>query len=43
MPVGYRPVHVKWKDLDKCNVCHMDEVKFFTFMLSLPNHQYALI
>ncbi|XP_076954625.1 histone H3-lysine(4) N-trimethyltransferase ATX1-like [Bidens hawaiensis] len=25
MPVGYRPVHVKWKDLDKCNVCHMDE------------------
>ncbi|XP_071696799.1 histone H3-lysine(4) N-trimethyltransferase ATX1-like [Rutidosis leptorrhynchoides] len=22
---GYRPVHVKWKDLDKCNVCHMDE------------------
>ncbi|KAK1439506.1 hypothetical protein QVD17_05325 [Tagetes erecta] len=25
MPIGYRPVHVKWKDLDKCNVCHMDE------------------
>ncbi|KAM7461652.1 hypothetical protein LguiA_029773 [Lonicera macranthoides] len=25
LPVGYRPVHVKWKDLDKCNVCHMDE------------------
>ncbi|GJU72435.1 histone-lysine N-methyltransferase ATX2-like protein isoform X1 [Tanacetum coccineum] len=25
MPAGYRPVHVKWKDLDKCNVCHMDE------------------
>ncbi|CAK9167737.1 unnamed protein product [Ilex paraguariensis] len=24
-PEGYRPVHVKWKDLDKCNVCHMDE------------------
>ncbi|CAI9117365.1 OLC1v1018743C1 [Oldenlandia corymbosa var. corymbosa] len=24
-PVGYRPVDVKWKDLDKCNVCHMDE------------------
>lgn len=22
---GYRPVDVKWKDLDKCNVCHMDE------------------
>ncbi|CAF2286891.1 unnamed protein product [Brassica rapa] len=22
---GYRPVRVDWKDLDKCNVCHMDE------------------
>nr|KAJ0190660.1 hypothetical protein LSAT_V11C800405050 [Lactuca sativa] len=26
MPIGYSHVHVKWKDLDKCNVCHMDEV-----------------
>nr|GME01419.1 histone-lysine N-methyltransferase ATX2-like [Ipomoea batatas] len=26
LPAGYRPVRVKWKDLDKCNVCHMDEV-----------------
>lgn len=26
-PVGYRPVRVEWKDLDKCSVCHMDEVK----------------
>jgi hypothetical protein len=26
-PVGYRPVRVDWKDLDKCSVCHMDEVK----------------
>ncbi|ESQ51749.1 hypothetical protein EUTSA_v10016217mg [Eutrema salsugineum] len=25
-PTGYRPVRVDWKDLDKCNVCHMDEV-----------------
>nr|GEW99961.1 ferritin-4, chloroplastic-like [Tanacetum cinerariifolium] len=25
MPASYRPVHVNWKDLDKCNVCHMDE------------------
>ncbi|XP_031112629.1 histone-lysine N-methyltransferase ATX2-like isoform X1 [Ipomoea triloba] len=25
LPAGYRPVRVKWKDLDKCNVCHMDE------------------
>lgn len=24
-PDGYRPVRVEWKDLDKCNVCHMDE------------------
>ncbi|XP_068664824.1 histone-lysine N-methyltransferase ATX2-like [Aristolochia californica] len=24
-PAGYRPVRVDWKDLDKCNVCHMDE------------------
>ncbi|KAL6526707.1 hypothetical protein OROGR_015797 [Orobanche gracilis] len=24
-PVGYRTVHVAWRDLDKCNVCHMDE------------------
>lgn len=24
-PDGYRPVSVDWKDLDKCNVCHMDE------------------
>ncbi|CAA0819888.1 Histone-lysine N-methyltransferase ATX2 [Striga hermonthica] len=22
---GYREVHVAWRDLDKCNVCHMDE------------------
>ncbi|KAF7132953.1 hypothetical protein RHSIM_Rhsim09G0037300 [Rhododendron simsii] len=26
LPIGYRPVLVKWKDLDKCNVCDMDEV-----------------
>ncbi|KAJ4967635.1 hypothetical protein NE237_014336 [Protea cynaroides] len=25
LPVGYRPVHIDWKDLDKCSVCHMDE------------------
>ncbi|CAN1170991.1 Histone-lysine N-methyltransferase ATX2 [Linum perenne] len=25
LPAGYRPVRVDWKDLDKCNVCHMDE------------------
>ncbi|XP_047321506.1 histone-lysine N-methyltransferase ATX2-like [Impatiens glandulifera] len=25
LPIGYRPVRVKWKDLDKCLVCHMDE------------------
>ncbi|KAI8009701.1 Histone-lysine N-methyltransferase ATX1 [Camellia lanceoleosa] len=25
VPNDYRPVHIKWKDLDKCNVCHMDE------------------
>ncbi|CAH9062410.1 unnamed protein product [Cuscuta epithymum] len=25
LPAGYRPVRVMWKDLDKCNVCHMDE------------------
>lgn len=25
LPIGYRPVDVKWKDLDKCSVCHMDE------------------
>ncbi|KAG5231903.1 histone-lysine N-methyltransferase [Salix suchowensis] len=25
IPIGYRPVRVDWKDLDKCNVCHMDE------------------
>ncbi|KAK6145756.1 hypothetical protein DH2020_019625 [Rehmannia glutinosa] len=24
-PVGYRAVRVAWRDLDKCNVCHMDE------------------
>ncbi|KAL1210181.1 histone H3-lysine(4) N-trimethyltransferase ATX1 [Cardamine amara subsp. amara] len=24
-PTGYRPVRVDWKDLDKCNVCYMDE------------------
>ncbi|KAI3459724.1 hypothetical protein Pfo_016387 [Paulownia fortunei] len=24
-PAGYRAVHVEWRDLDKCNVCHMDE------------------
>ncbi|PIA29871.1 hypothetical protein AQUCO_05800150v1 [Aquilegia coerulea] len=25
LPLGYRPVRVGWTDLDKCNVCHMDE------------------
>ncbi|KAJ8422635.1 hypothetical protein Cgig2_028506 [Carnegiea gigantea] len=25
MPNGYRPVRIDWKDLDRCNVCHMDE------------------
>ncbi|KAG8375981.1 hypothetical protein BUALT_Bualt09G0015600 [Buddleja alternifolia] len=25
LPVGFRPVHIEWRDLDKCNVCHMDE------------------
>ncbi|KAI4369781.1 hypothetical protein MLD38_018186 [Melastoma candidum] len=25
LPVGFRPVRVDWKDLDKCSVCHMDE------------------
>ncbi|XP_028759661.1 histone-lysine N-methyltransferase ATX2 [Neltuma alba] len=25
LPVGYRQVHIDWFDLDKCNVCHMDE------------------
>ncbi|KAK4742943.1 hypothetical protein SAY87_000944 [Trapa incisa] len=25
LPAGYRPVRVEWKDLDRCNVCHMDE------------------
>ncbi|MED6138307.1 hypothetical protein PIB30_073073, partial [Stylosanthes scabra] len=25
LPAGYRPVHINWFDLDKCNVCHMDE------------------
>ncbi|KAK4489122.1 hypothetical protein RD792_004916 [Penstemon davidsonii] len=23
--IGYRAVRIEWKDLDKCNVCHMDE------------------
>lgn len=26
LAVGYRPIRVTWKDLDKCNVCHTDEV-----------------
>ncbi|KAJ8755248.1 hypothetical protein K2173_019046 [Erythroxylum novogranatense] len=25
LPFGYRPVRIDWKDLDKCNVCHMEE------------------
>ncbi|KAF6145841.1 hypothetical protein GIB67_028836 [Kingdonia uniflora] len=25
LPLGYRPVCVELKDLDKCNICHMDE------------------
>ncbi|KAL9297399.1 hypothetical protein ACSQ67_023295 [Phaseolus vulgaris] len=25
LPLGYRQVHINWFDLDKCNVCHMDE------------------
>ncbi|KAF7130595.1 hypothetical protein RHSIM_Rhsim10G0132800 [Rhododendron simsii] len=30
LPIGYRPVLVKWKDLDKCNVCDMDELHWGT-------------
>ncbi|PKA57771.1 Histone-lysine N-methyltransferase ATX2 [Apostasia shenzhenica] len=25
VPAGYRAVRIEWKDLDRCNVCHMDE------------------
>lgn len=25
MPSGYWPIRINWKDLDRCNVCHMDE------------------
>ncbi|XP_020591752.1 histone-lysine N-methyltransferase TRX1-like [Phalaenopsis equestris] len=25
LPAGYRAVRIEWKDLDRCNVCHMDE------------------
>ncbi|XP_021733247.1 histone-lysine N-methyltransferase ATX1-like [Chenopodium quinoa] len=25
MPNGYWPIRINWKDLDRCNVCHMDE------------------
>nr|CAD1831618.1 unnamed protein product [Ananas comosus var. bracteatus] len=25
LPAGYRAVHINWKDLDRCNVCDMDE------------------
>lgn len=25
VPESYRAVHVAWKDLDRCSVCHMDE------------------
>ncbi|XP_074330331.1 histone-lysine N-methyltransferase ATX2-like isoform X1 [Apium graveolens] len=25
LAVGYRSIHITWKDLDKCNVCHTDE------------------
>lgn len=25
MPFGYRAIRIDWKDLDRCNVCHMDE------------------
>jgi len=35
LPLGYRQVHINWFDLDKCNVCHMDEVEFrFPFQFS---------
>lgn len=26
LAVGYRPIQITWKDLEKCNVCHTDEV-----------------
>lgn len=32
---GYRPVHVEWRDLDKCNVCHMDEVVLYSSLKEL--------
>lgn len=27
LPSGYWPININWKDLDRCNVCHMDEVR----------------
>lgn len=41
LPAGYRPVRVEWKDLDKCNVCHMDEVCAIIFYL-LINGSYTI-
>ena len=45
-PIGYRPVRVDWKDLDKCSVCHMDEVRagfrpIFIYFLCLYNHSHS--
>lgn len=37
---GYRPVTVTWMDLDKCNVCHMDEVLFFFRKGRTPNSSF---
>ena len=34
LPLGYRQVHINWFDLDKCNVCHMDEVQSFVFLFN---------
>ena len=27
LPAGYRPVVLAQRDLDRCDVCHMDEVR----------------
>ncbi|KAL3621646.1 hypothetical protein CASFOL_036558 [Castilleja foliolosa] len=38
--VSYRTAHVAWMDLDKCNVCHMDEVIIFLITLEYENNLF---
>lgn len=40
LPAGYRPVTIGQRDLDRCDVCHMDEVSHFLAVFTFLKCMY---